>query len=59
MTWKPASEDLLPCPGCGGRGKFEWPVNPKVPKGWGNTAPCQMCRGTGKVPAGWLKRTAR
>ncbi len=59
MTWKSASEELAPCPGCGGRGKFEWAANPKVPKSWGNTAPCRMCRGAGKVPAVWLKRTTR
>jgi DnaJ-class molecular chaperone len=59
MATRPAPEELAPCPGCGGHGKFEWSANPKVPKGWGTDAPCRMCRGTGKVPASWLKKPSR
>jgi len=47
-------ENRVPCPGCGGRGRFEWPANPKVPKRWAGNAPCGMCQGTGKVPSSWL-----
>ncbi|MFA5026571.1 MAG: hypothetical protein WC713_01750 [Candidatus Methylomirabilota bacterium] len=59
MTTRTIPEEMAPCPGCGGRGKFEWPENPKVPKSWGADAPCRMCRGTGKVPALWLKKPSR
>lgn len=47
-------ENKVPCPGCGGRGWFEWPANPKVPKRWAGSAPCGMCQGTGKIPSPWL-----
>ncbi len=53
MTTNSARENLVPCPGCGGRGKFEWAGNPKVPKTWTPAATCAMCLGTGKVPAAW------
>jgi DnaJ-class molecular chaperone len=59
MTKKSPADDGVPCPGCGGRGRFDWPANPKVPRGWGNAAPCRMCRGTGKIPAQWLKKSGR
>jgi hypothetical protein len=50
-----SQEAKVPCPGCGGRGFFEWPANPKVPKRWAPTAACGMCQGTGKVPSSWLR----
>ncbi len=54
MKSGPVPESKVVCPGCGGRGRFEWPANPKVPKRWAPTAPCAMCQGTGKVPSSWL-----
>lgn len=54
MTKAQNEGSKVPCPGCGGRGRFEWPANPKVPKRWAPTAACGMCQGTGKVPASWL-----
>lgn len=59
MIPRPIPEEQAPCPGCGGRGKFEWPANPKVPRGWSTDAPCRMCRGTGKVPAAWIRKSPR
>jgi DnaJ-class molecular chaperone len=53
---KPA-EAMVPCPGCGGRGRFEWARNEKVPRQWSPNAACGMCGGKGQVPASWLKRT--
>jgi len=45
----------IPCPGCGGRGRFEWGRNDKVPRQWSPDAPCGMCGGQGHVPASWVK----
>ncbi|MBI4734900.1 MAG: hypothetical protein HY766_02375 [candidate division NC10 bacterium] len=54
MKRESRQNNTVPCPGCGGRGYFEWPANPKVPKQWAPTAPCGMCQGTGKIPSSWL-----
>jgi DnaJ-class molecular chaperone len=53
MTTNAARDNLVPCPGCGGRGKFEWASSPKVPKTWTLGAVCAVCQGSGKVPATW------
>ncbi|MFB3818551.1 MAG: primase-helicase zinc-binding domain-containing protein [Candidatus Methylomirabilales bacterium] len=50
-----SSEATVPCPGCGGRGRFEWPQSDKVPRQWSPDAACGMCGGKGQVPASWLK----
>ncbi len=46
---------VVACPGCGGRGRFEWGQNQKVPRQWAPNAACGMCGGTGQVPAQWVK----
>lgn len=49
----------VPCPGCGGRGRFEWGKNDKVPRRWSGEAVCGMCAGRGVVPASWGKKRDR
>ena len=54
MTQTAPQDGKVPCPGCGGRGYFEWAPTPKVPKSWSPRAVCGMCRGSGKVPSAWV-----
>jgi DnaJ-class molecular chaperone len=54
MKDRQPEQNKASCPGCGGRGWFEWPPNSKVPKRWAPTAACAMCQGTGKIPSHWL-----
>jgi len=43
------------CPGCGGRGRFEWSRDDKLPRQWSWDAPCAMCDGRGRIPSSWLR----
>jgi DnaJ-class molecular chaperone len=43
----------VPCPGCGGRGRFEWSRDDKLPRQWSWDAPCGMCEGRGLIPSSW------
>ncbi len=52
-----AGEPTVPCPGCGGRGRFEWRRDAQVPRQWSWAAPCKMCDGRGRIPATWLRGT--
>jgi hypothetical protein len=47
----------VPCPGCGGRGRFEWRRDDELPRQWSWDAPCRMCDGRGRIPAAWLRGT--
>jgi DnaJ-class molecular chaperone len=55
MSTTASAKAMVPCPGCGGRGRFEWGRNDKVPRQWSPDAPCGMCGGRGQVPASWVK----
>lgn len=52
---KEEGEPTVPCPGCGGRGRFEWRTDDQVPRQWSWAAPCAMCDGRGRIPAAWLR----
>jgi DnaJ-class molecular chaperone len=52
---KEGGEPTLPCPGCGGRGRFEWCRDDELPRQWSWDAPCGMCDGRGRIPAAWLR----
>ena len=45
----------VPCPGCGGRGRFEWRQDDALPHQWSWDAPCGMCDGRGRIPCSWLR----
>lgn len=47
-----AGARLVECPGCGGRGRFEWAPKPGL--SYATDAPCAQCGGTGRIPASWL-----
>jgi len=47
----------VPCPGCGGRGRFEWSRDDELPRQWSWDAPCGMCEGRGVIPRSWLRDT--
>jgi DnaJ-class molecular chaperone len=50
-----AGKPTVPCPGCGGRGRFEWSRDIKIPRQWSWDAPCGMCDGRGRIPRSWLR----
>jgi DnaJ-class molecular chaperone len=52
-----AGNPTVPCPGCGGRGRFEWSRDETLPRQWSRDAPCGMCGGRGVVPDSWLRDT--
>ena len=52
-----AGEPTVPCPGCGGRGRFEWRRDEELPRQWSWDAPCGMCEGRGLIPGSWLRGT--
>ena len=45
----------VPCPGCGGRGRFEWRRDDELPRQWSWDAPCGMCDGRGRIPPSWFR----
>ena len=47
------SVPTVPCPGCGGRGRFEWRRDDMLPRQWSWDAPCGMCEGRGLIPSSW------
>ena len=49
------NEPMVPCPGCGGRGRFEWSRDDKLPHEWSWDAPCGMCDGRGLIPRSWVR----
>lgn len=49
------SAPTVPCPGCGGRGRFEWSRDDELPRQWSWDAPCGMCEGRGVIPVSWLR----
>jgi len=54
---KEAGESMVLCPGCGGRGRFEWRPDDQVPRQWSWGAPCGMCDSRGLIPRAWLTDT--
>jgi len=46
---------MVPCPGCGGRGRFEWRRDDALPHQWSWDAPCGMCGGGGQIPGSWCR----
>ena len=55
---KAGGPPTVPCPGCGGRGRFEWRRDDELPRQWSWDAPCRMCDGRGLIPAAWLRGTS-
>lgn len=54
---KEEGEPTVPCPGCGGRGRFEWRRDEAL-RQWSWDAPCGMCDGRGRIPGSWLSGRA-
>jgi hypothetical protein len=52
-----AGEPTVPCPGCGGQGRFVWRRDEELPRQWSWDAPCGMCEGRGLIPGSWLRDT--
>jgi hypothetical protein len=46
---------MVLCPGCGGRGRFEWHQDHALPHQWSWDAPCGMCAGGGRIPGSWFR----
>jgi DnaJ-class molecular chaperone len=52
---KEGGKPMASCPGCGGRGRFEWSRDDELPRQWSWDAPCRMCEGRGLIPGSWLQ----